>query len=320
MNIEGPPRLSILTPTFNRAHTLPRTYAALVAQTVRPHEWIVVDDGSTDGTGATVAEWARVAPFPIRYVRQENLGKPAAHNAGVAAASGDLLAVLDSDDWCESHALQRLVELWLEIPAERRDQFTGVTVHCADEAGQLIGQPFPASPMDSTLQVMWARRWCVGDKWGFHRLDILRRFPFPLIPGERFVPESLVWNRIGRSYLMRFVNETLGRKEYQPDGLTRRWLRTMAGSALGALLYYGELAVDSQGIVTRIFALTNAARFGRHAGQSVPSPDLRCRYPVLSRVAAMASWCVWRADRFRLERGRATVPHSTTSSSVSPTS
>src|SRR6478672_7236545 len=90
---------SVVTATYNRAHTLGRTYESLQAQTFRDFEWIIVDDGSTDGTGSLVSGWAQESSFPIRYVSQENGGKHTALNHAVSVARGTFLASVDSDDW-----------------------------------------------------------------------------------------------------------------------------------------------------------------------------------------------------------------------------
>ena len=140
---EGGPLFTVFTPTYNRAATLPRVYASLAAQTCRDFEWLVVDDGSTDGTAALVEGWRRAAPFPLRYLRQANAGKHVAHNRGVAAARGALFLTLDSDDACVPEALARFRHHWEAIPAAARGGFSAVTALCVDPAGQLLGPPFP---------------------------------------------------------------------------------------------------------------------------------------------------------------------------------
>ena len=74
--------LTIFTPAYNRAHTLPKLHDSLLAQTDMGFEWLVVDDGSTDGTGDLVRGWTDGSLFPVRYLRQENAGKHVAHNRG----------------------------------------------------------------------------------------------------------------------------------------------------------------------------------------------------------------------------------------------
>ena len=86
-------KVSVIVPTHNRAHTLARALDSVLAQTRPADEIIVVDDGSDDETGQALERFTTV-----RVLRQENLGVSAARNAGIRAASGDWLALLDSDD------------------------------------------------------------------------------------------------------------------------------------------------------------------------------------------------------------------------------
>src|SRR5258707_3990522 len=81
---------TVFTPTFNRSLTLRRVYESLRLQTFRDFEWLIVDDGSTDGTGELVEKWQTESGFPIRYIYQENQGKPVAFNRGVPQDQGDL--------------------------------------------------------------------------------------------------------------------------------------------------------------------------------------------------------------------------------------
>lgn len=92
----GPPRCSVILPTHNRATTLPRTVASVLAQDEQDFELIIVDDASTDGTQA----WLATLNDPrIRFARAErNQGPSAARNTGIAMASAPVLAFLDSDD------------------------------------------------------------------------------------------------------------------------------------------------------------------------------------------------------------------------------
>jgi glycosyltransferase involved in cell wall biosynthesis len=89
------PRVSVIIPTYNRAAMVKEAAAAVLAQTYRDFELLVVDDGSTDGTREALAAFAgeiRVLPSPSRR------GVSAARNLGIAATQGEWLAFLDSDD------------------------------------------------------------------------------------------------------------------------------------------------------------------------------------------------------------------------------
>ena len=105
------PLISVVVPSFNAAEFLPSALETIRAQRYANLEVMVVDDGSTDGTAAVVRQWPEV-----RYIRQENAGPSAARNAGIAAASGEILGFLDADDrWTEDH-LQHLLPALLSDP------------------------------------------------------------------------------------------------------------------------------------------------------------------------------------------------------------
>lgn len=205
----GVPTFTVFTPTYNRVGTLHRVYESLARQTFRDFEWLIVDDGSTDGTAGLVRRWSAQADFPIRYLWQENQGKHFAFNRGVREAQGHLFLTLDSDDACVPEALERLHYHWLSIPDEVRGQFTGVTCLCVDQEGTLVGDRFPREVTDSdSLEILYRYR-VDGEKWGFQRRDVLLQHLLPELLPREYVPEVLAWARIAREYRTRFVNEAL---------------------------------------------------------------------------------------------------------------
>lgn len=105
-------RVSIILPTFNRAHLIGESIASALGQSHPPAELIVVDDGSTDRTAEVVSNFGD----PVRYLRQENAGKSAALNRGIAAASGGALLVLDDDDLLPPGALAAHVAALVATP------------------------------------------------------------------------------------------------------------------------------------------------------------------------------------------------------------
>jgi hypothetical protein len=86
------------------------------------------------------------------------------------------------------------------------------------------------------------RGWYVGNKWGLHRTSLLRQFSYPEFPGERFIPEGLVWNRLAAHHLIRFINLPLRVVEYRADGLTAQQPSLRVASPKGCLLVYTELS------------------------------------------------------------------------------
>ncbi len=104
--------ISVVIPTYNRRHWLPETIQSVLQQTFPPHEVIVVDDGSTDGTG----EWLQKAFPQVRYLWQQQAGPSAARNQGARLATGNWLAFLDSDDRWLPKKLERQVAFLQEHP------------------------------------------------------------------------------------------------------------------------------------------------------------------------------------------------------------
>ncbi len=97
-----PGLVSVIIPTYNRAHFLVEAMDSVWNQTYRPIELIVVDDGSTDNTQEVLHDWARKSAaddqFRLRSFHQENKGAPTARNLGLIESHGEYIQFLDSDD------------------------------------------------------------------------------------------------------------------------------------------------------------------------------------------------------------------------------
>jgi len=109
----APTSVSAVIPTFNRARFLPAAVASIRAQTLPCDEIVIVDDGSTDGTPAAVSALGG----GIKYVRQSNAGPAAARNRGIAEASGELVAFLDTDDRWLPTKIERQVSVLRREPS-----------------------------------------------------------------------------------------------------------------------------------------------------------------------------------------------------------
>lgn len=111
----APGLVSVIIPTYNRAHLLIEAMDSVFAQTYRPIELIVVDDGSTDNTKEMAEEWSKRRAdddrFELRYFRQENKGAPAARNLGLIESRGEYVQFLDSDDVLHPEKLHRQTEV-----------------------------------------------------------------------------------------------------------------------------------------------------------------------------------------------------------------
>lgn len=282
-------RFSIITPTYNRAQLLERLWESLEAQTLRDFEWIVVDDGSADNTRSVVEQLSAKASFPVCYIYQTNSGKHVAVNVAVRMAHGYFVGILDSDDKYTANALDSCWGHWQQISEAQQLGFVGLTALCADEDGRMIGTRFPEDLFDSDALECSARFKIKGDKKGFQRTDVLRRFPFPEHLG-RFVPEGIVWNRIAHQFKTRYVNEVWTIMEYQPDGLSARTVSTRVMSPQAASLYYKELLDAGRELPfsSRIRNSANLLRFSLHSRNFADCLTVSKRQLALSCPIAVA--------------------------------
>lgn len=294
----SPYSFTVFTPSYNRAHTLGRVYESLQKQTWRDFEWLVVDDGSSDNTAELVQGWAKDADFPIRYLRKENGGKHTAHNLAVTEARGQLFAILDSDDWFTQDALTRFYHHWESIPQTERQNFAGLGALFAAPDGSLIGSNFPAEVFDADDLSIRLKHRVTGDKCGVYRTEVLRQFLFPVVPGERFVTEALVWNRIAMRYKIRFINEVLSIKDYQNEGLSEASARVRAQNPQAACLYYQEFVNRDYPLPVRV-RLRNYANYIRYS-LHLKQPNRAAAGKINSLIWYYLSWplgyWLWQRD------------------------
>ncbi len=107
--MENKPLISVIVPVYNILDLLPRCVHSITAQTFRDIEVILVDDGSTDGTGALCDELAK-EDVRIRVFHKENGGSSSARNLAIANAKGEYFGFVDSDDYIEPDMYERLYE------------------------------------------------------------------------------------------------------------------------------------------------------------------------------------------------------------------
>ncbi|HVI11161.1 MAG TPA: glycosyltransferase [Candidatus Binatia bacterium] len=211
-------RITALIPTYNCERYICETVESVLAQTLPAHEVIVVDDGSTDDTQQALARYGT----RIRYVRQANAGPPAARNNGIALATGDLIALLDSDD------------LWLPNKLERQMRYLDQHPRCGlvysdmktfDETGVIeesvkvsrnltlpSGHIFPQMFAETLFQTsaVLLRKTCIDHVGGFDT-------------SLRMGDDYEFFLRISRHYELGYIDEPLVLYRQHPQQGTRTW-------------------------------------------------------------------------------------------------
>jgi glycosyltransferase involved in cell wall biosynthesis len=233
--------ISVLTSTYQRVGTLPRLYRSLCEQSFEDFEWVIVDDGSDDGSEPLIRGWIEAAPFPIVYHWQENRGTGTGRNRAIELARGRFCSIIDSDDWYLPHALERMLATWETIPAERREGFANVEGLRVDIEGGLVVERFPADVFDTTHFELRALHGIVGDTIGMYRREVLAANLSPEDLGWHATP-AIAWNRISRDHSTRFVNEIWAGTDYQPGGLSSNEPRLRLEFREAPLVYWREYA------------------------------------------------------------------------------
>ena len=207
--------LTIFTPAYNRAHTLHLGYEALLRQTCKDFEWLIIDDGSTDNTRALVAGWIKEYKIPIRYHYQENQGMHGAHNTAYRLIETELNTCIDSDDYMPDDAVEKIVTFWKKYGNDKVAGMIGLDQRIQ---GKIIGTTFPKELKETTLFGFYENGG-KGDKKLVYRTDIIKRYPeYPIFRGEKYVGLAYKYYCVDENYPLLTMNDVLCIVEYQEDG------------------------------------------------------------------------------------------------------
>jgi len=241
-------KITILTPTYNRSNTLERLYESLEAQVEKVYEWLVVDDGSNDETVSLLKRLSLSSSFTIRIISQPNGGKHVAVNTGVAHAHGEWVFIVDSDDALLPNAVH---EVAVAIKKYASPFVSGFGYRKCSFENVLIGvSALESTPL--TLHPTGAGSTFMGDLAYIFLRSAMLAEPFPVIEGEKFVPELYVWNLIGdKGDIIYFPGKAIYCCAYQDDGYTKNFKRNLRSNPQGFLLYYRNQIWREKSIVRR---------------------------------------------------------------------
>lgn len=230
-------KITVFTPTYNRAYIIETLYQSLRRQTYRNFEWLVVDDGSSDDTQALFERLKAEANFPIQYYRKENGGKGRAINYGVDFARGELFFNVDSDDFLTDDALEKVAAWETTIAGDNR--FCGVVGNLGTASDVTPNRVFDGPYRDASLLERYpeySNDPIDGEHAYIFYTDIQKRYRYPEFEGETFITPGVPWNRMAHDgFLVRVFNDIIWIYEYLPDGLTMdtgKFMRNPRGHGL----------------------------------------------------------------------------------------
>ena len=229
--------ITVFTPTYNRKKELENLYVSLLNQTDKDFEWLIIDDGSTDDTKKFISKLKKENKINVKYIYKENGGKQSAYNKGLEEANGDIFLCIDSDDILDKKAIKRIKSDFKTL-SKNSAGFAYVQGYI-QEKNKIIGTDF-GNLETAYYYDIYGKYNVKGDKLIVLKTNIAREYPFPLINGEKFVAEALVYNRIASNYSFDLSNEILAYKEYLPGGYSDNYFNLVKRNPKGNTLYFRE--------------------------------------------------------------------------------
>jgi glycosyltransferase involved in cell wall biosynthesis len=205
-------KLTVITPTYNRAHTLERVYNSLREQTFKDFIWIIMDDGSTDNTPELVDTFIREKILKIEYFRDRNRHKFITVFEGIKKVQTPYFVIIDSDDSWPEDSFQILYDAVSGI--ENKDEFIGVIGHSADTEGNLVGDLFPGEGFTGSIFEMRYKYKVRGDKNGIFitksYLRELEKFDYSPYENKGYIPQNVFFTTYDAKGLKtKFINKII---------------------------------------------------------------------------------------------------------------
>lgn len=212
--------ITVFTPTYNRAHLLPRLYESLCEQTNNDFLWLVIDDGSSDDTKNLVEKWIKEAKIEIQYQYKENGGMHTGHNLAYKLINTEYNICIDSDDFLLTNSIQKIIFLIKKYNLSKNEKLTGIIGLNITTGGKIIGNKFPEDILQTSYQNISYVHKAIGDKKIVFKTENVKKVkPYPTFSSEKFVPLYLPIV-LDDEYEYLCFNKNFCIVEYQDDGST----------------------------------------------------------------------------------------------------
>ena len=284
------PVLTVVTPTYNRAHLLSACYESLRCQTCKDFEWIIVDDGSRDETAQVAASFDD-AGFPIIYVKKENGGKHTALNASHPYIRGKYVLILDSDDSLTEGAVADVLEQWGKY--EEREDIGVVTCLRVTPEGTVFAY---VNDYDIPVDLLtYPRTVNLGnDCCEVIRAELLKKYPFPVFEGERFLSEGVLWSQVAKTHKCVYINNPIYLCEYLEDGLTKAGRALRIRNPRGGMLSASFGMSRENSLRQRIKSGLLYTCYGFFAGMTPVQTVKQCREKSIACLCLPFGWVLYR--------------------------
>ena len=229
-------KLTIFTPTYNRDKLLPRLYESLINQNCKDFVWLIVDDGSNDGTKTLINKYISENLIEIRYFYQKNQGKSSAHNYGVQLSNTELFTCVDSDDWLSNDAVESILNSW-KFEKNTDDGIIGIIGFKGHKDGKSVTSIKNKKIERATLRDSYQRYGLTGDTMLIYQSDVIKKYNFPKFINEKFVPENYLYDQLDTQGKMIFLRKVLYYCEYLETGYSNNMAKLLTDNPHGYLAY-----------------------------------------------------------------------------------
>ncbi len=225
-------KLTVFTPTYNRAYCLGDLYRSLCCQSSTDFLWLVIDDGSTDNTKSLIEEWREAGTIEIKYIYKENGGMHTAHNLAYDNIDTQLNICIDSDDQMTNDAVALINAFW---DKNKADQYAGILGLDIYKDGRIVStKKLPENIAAGKYYTLAGKYGLQGDIKFVYVTEIIKKYmPYPVFEGEIFTPLGYKYLLVDHDYDMLFLNEPLCIVDYRTDGnshnLIKQYFRNPQG-------------------------------------------------------------------------------------------
>lgn len=232
------PLFTVFTPAYNREKYLKLVFNSLNKQKLFDlFEWLIIDDGSMDGTSELIKDLKKKGKFQINYFYQSNSGKHIAHNNAISKANGELIIFLDSDDQILPGSIKYLSKIWNKKNQKQKEEIAGFLTHCVDKNKNIIGNKWPSNLKKAYLHELYFKNLIVGEKMPIYKVNILKRYLFPenKLYKNIYVPEGVVWLEISKKFKVQLLNKPCRFYFYNHQGLVninKKFTKSLSGKIL----------------------------------------------------------------------------------------
>lgn len=241
-------KLTIITPTYNRAYRLDELYKSLLDQS-NDIIWLIVDDGSTDNTEEKVQTFIQQNIIEIQYLKKQNGGKHTALNYGIDYIKTPLTMIVDSDDKLSDNAVLKIIDTYEKY---KKNKSIGVFSFLKFYSNGRTVVPVEKDEFISDYIEYRIKGNRPGDMAEVFKTEALKKHKFPVFADEKFLSEDVVWIEIAKEYKTLFTNIPVYECEYLPDGLTANDKPMKFASPLGSMLRGKQLMYRGCGIISNI--------------------------------------------------------------------